>query len=361
VSLTQRNQSLDVLRCIAVVLVLGAHIPYYRFWTQIGWAGVDLFFVLSGFLISGLLFKDHELHGSIDWQRFLVRRGFKIYPSFYLLLAVTAIAFEMGHVANLGHILRMNAVFVSNYFPEALPGAFGHIWSLAVEEHFYLLLPGVLMVLAKRRSSDPFGPIVLIFGIVAVACGVLRYFAVGNTGGFAIGTHMRIDSLFVGVALRYIYLFRPGWFAKLTKHWALPAAAILCSPAVFLMHGSRIMQTFGLTSLFLGFALLVSWSVVRTPKSRTGIAITRAMAALGFYSYSIYLWHALVAVFFAQWDSALGFWAYVAASLLTGILMAKLIELPALALRDRLFPARQRLAKAAPRPYLAAVTNTSAP
>ena len=79
---SQRNESLDVLRCVAVLLVVGYHMPYYRLWGRIGWIGVDLFFVLSGFLISGLLFREFRDTGSIDVKRFLIRRGLKIYPSF---------------------------------------------------------------------------------------------------------------------------------------------------------------------------------------------------------------------------------------------------------------------------------------
>lgn len=69
-----RNQSLDVLRCIAVLAVFGCHVPYYSWWANRGQAGVDLFFVLSGFLISGLLFKDYQKRGAINWKTFLIRR-----------------------------------------------------------------------------------------------------------------------------------------------------------------------------------------------------------------------------------------------------------------------------------------------
>jgi len=72
---SHRNQSLDVLRCIAVLLVLGSHYPYFRLWGRLGWIGVDLFFVLGGFLISGMLFQEYNRTGSINFKRFLIRRG----------------------------------------------------------------------------------------------------------------------------------------------------------------------------------------------------------------------------------------------------------------------------------------------
>jgi peptidoglycan/LPS O-acetylase OafA/YrhL len=75
-----RNQSLDVLRALAVLLVMGRHFPYYALWGRVGWIGVDLFFVLSGFLISGLLFQEYKRTGMIDFWRFMFRRGLKIWP-----------------------------------------------------------------------------------------------------------------------------------------------------------------------------------------------------------------------------------------------------------------------------------------
>lgn len=84
-----RNKRLDILRGIAVLFVLGRHGVMEGVWKETGWAGVDLFFVLSGFLISGLLFSEYKRKRSIDLARFIIRRGFKIYPSFYLMLLTT--------------------------------------------------------------------------------------------------------------------------------------------------------------------------------------------------------------------------------------------------------------------------------
>jgi peptidoglycan/LPS O-acetylase OafA/YrhL len=84
--MSRRNQSLDVLRAIAVFGVLGDHAPYYAIWARAGGYGVDLFFVLSGFLISGLLFQEYKSSGGLRIRRFLIRRGFKIWPSYHRLV-----------------------------------------------------------------------------------------------------------------------------------------------------------------------------------------------------------------------------------------------------------------------------------
>ena len=359
----QRNQSLDVLRAIAVLLVLGVHVPHYRIWAHIGWAGVDLFFVLSGFLISGLLFRDYQEHGSIDWKRFLIRRGFKIYPSYYIFLAIAGVVLaSVAHRDNARIMLLGNAVFVGNYFQHiVLNGPFGHLWSIAVEEHFYVFLPALLISLSRLRRRNPFAVIPWLFVALACVCLALRVFEL-NPREWIFQTHLRMDSLFAGVTLGYVYHFRRDWFAKLSSHWTLAAAAALCLPTLIATPNSYFVRTVGLTTICLGFALLVAWSVDRIPRSKIGRGVAKSLAAIGFYSYSIYLWHSPVALTFAEVkDSAFSFWLYISLSLALGILMAKLIELPALALRERLFPADQRVSAFQNRRFPIMITSTMLP
>jgi peptidoglycan/LPS O-acetylase OafA/YrhL len=86
-----RNKRLDILRCVAILLVIFYHGGVVKYLSPSGWMGVDLFFVLSGFLISGLLFSEYRKNGSIQFKRFFVRRGFKIYPAFYSFVAFIAL------------------------------------------------------------------------------------------------------------------------------------------------------------------------------------------------------------------------------------------------------------------------------
>jgi peptidoglycan/LPS O-acetylase OafA/YrhL len=162
--LAQRSVGLDLLRALAVLLVLGRHMnppgdsepewvrAFAEVWIYGGWIGVDLFFVLSGFLIGGLLFAEHVRHGTIHVGRFLVRRGFKIYPAFYAFLALTVVYLRVryGGYPPRAHIIA-DALFVQNY----ADSLWHHTWSLAVEEHFYILLPAVLagMLRLDRRSA----------------------------------------------------------------------------------------------------------------------------------------------------------------------------------------------------------------
>jgi len=175
-----RSRQLDFLRCLAVTLVIGRHYDILALWHRVGWTGVDLFFVLSGFLISGLLFGEYRSHGRIRVGRFLIRRGFKIYPAFYVF-----IAWSLGCYALLGKSIPWGkfvaeTVFVQNY----LPGVWTHTWSLAVEEHFYFALPLVLLALVRigRNAADPFRSIPWIYAAVAAVCFVLRMIDLGAAG-----------------------------------------------------------------------------------------------------------------------------------------------------------------------------------
>ena len=113
-----------------------------------GWVAVDVFFVLSGFLVSGLLFQEVAQTGTASPGRFLIRRGFKIYPAFWVMIAVTI--FWIWHRG--GTISGMQVLSELFYFQNYGWAVSFHTWSLAVEEHFYFLLAGIFWV-AKWRTK----------------------------------------------------------------------------------------------------------------------------------------------------------------------------------------------------------------
>src|SRR5881394_2769913 len=178
-----RSKELDCLRFVAVFLVLFRHLPALpdnltealrvpaHLLTEAGWARVDLFFVLSGFLISGLLFREHQQYRRIDFKQFIVRRGLKIYPAFYCLIAATVGIAVLNRWNLPWKRIFAEVFFVQNYFI----GLWSHTWSLAIEEHFYLLLPLLLMALARinQRNEDPFHLLPWIYaGLTSVLLGL---------------------------------------------------------------------------------------------------------------------------------------------------------------------------------------------
>jgi peptidoglycan/LPS O-acetylase OafA/YrhL len=336
---SHRNQSLDALRCIAILLVIGFHLNFYSLWGRAGWIGVDLFFVLSGFLISGLLFQEYKNKGKIDIKRFLIRRGLKIYPSFYLLIVAAAILSFVKHSPQLRTQVIFSSIFAQNYYNGKAFTVLAHTWSLAVEEHFYLLLPFLLLLLITLKRSEPFRPIPGIFVFVALSCLAFRCFSL-SAGHEARATHLRLDSLFAGVTIGYLYHYEQRLFQWLSRGYSLFLSLVLCLPVVLLDHRSRFVQTIGLTSLLFSFSLLVIWSVTRTPRSAIGRLVVGGAARVGFYSYSIYLWHTVVAEFYLSRFalSALNFWVCLAATVAMGVVMGRLVEAPYLALREKIAP-----------------------
>src|SRR5207249_3526564 len=131
-----RLGSIDLLRGVAILLVICRHWNISPFLGHVGWLGVDLFFVISGFLISGLLFSENEKHGKVDFLRFFIRRGFKIYPLFYTLIGLTLLVYYFFDISFSYKNLLPELFFFQNYFA----GLYLHTWSLALEEHFYILL-----------------------------------------------------------------------------------------------------------------------------------------------------------------------------------------------------------------------------
>src|SRR5437667_1425759 len=337
--MTTRNQCLDALRGVAIILVLLCHysqaLSLGSALLEVGGCGVDLFFVLSGFLISGLLFSEFERTGRINICRFLIRRAFKIYPPFYLLLASTALFFLI-FARSVPMVLLADAVFLQNY----LPHFWEHGWSLAVEEHFYVFLPALLLLLIKlhcrRNSRNPFRvPPVVSIGLSAL-CLYLRIVALKRGADLThieFPTHLRADALFAGVTLGYFSKFDSESFREAGRRWVI-VAGLFFAIAVVLLPPVPC-----LTFAYVASSFVVAWAVNQPSRNRLA---SRALAWVGLYSYSIYVWHVVAMLFLPRLPNRwFRFPVYFAIAVGFGVLMAKLIEVPTLALRDRLFPSRQ--------------------
>jgi len=226
----KRIFELDVLRGFACFLVMGVHVPAYPIWSTVGGFGVDLFFVLSGFLISNLLFTEYQNTDHIRFTRFFFRRALKLYPSFYLLLLLTIFYCLIWRVPFSGRALLGEMTLTQNY----IGSIWGHTWSLAVEEHFYILLPLVLAFIMKCRkgSDDPFRVIPYLFSGLAVACLALRICSALQHSNYTHRvhyqlSHLRFDSLFFGVFLSYAHNFRPEILRTImSKPWRFPISVV---------------------------------------------------------------------------------------------------------------------------------------
>jgi peptidoglycan/LPS O-acetylase OafA/YrhL len=374
-----RLLQLDFLRGVAILLVLGRHQPVYpseagtswfRYFPGVlcrfGWTGVDLFFVLSGFLVGGLLFKEFNADKRIDVRRFLVRRIFKIWPSYYAYLAflfvLLAVTHEVGDVRSLTVRMLPQLSHLQNYLGMVRT----HTWSLAIEEHFYLALPFVLL-LASRSRPRPFVFVPLLAIALMVGCLACRLYLLFTgvpytNDHYLFLTHLRVDSLFLGVLLAFLHHCHPDKLGPIIQHRTalLVAGLLLLCPMLFLdKETCSFVPTFGLTELYVGYACILL-AIVHTPlgEGRLGSflsgGVARMIAWIGCYSYSIYLWHLdlgraptrwLVHHTFLStiapelgWSIAMGL--FVGLACLVGAVLGRLVEIPALTLRNRLFPAR---------------------
>ncbi|MCY0966940.1 acyltransferase family protein [Parathalassolituus penaei] len=362
---------LDWLRCISIILVLGAHFPISweesgvffplaAFFARVGWSGVDFFFVLSGFLIAGMLFNEEIKYGRIDLLGFYIRRALKIWPLYYLCPLVLIIIYPIMFGGDRGGLIsQLYPVFfhVQNYF-FPIPSPLGHLWSLGVEEHFYAILPLIILLFLKFRKSisspDFFRVLVFLLVCVMVNRVYTVFFLEFELLDIRVQSHFRFDSFIVGVSMAWIYSFRRSYLAWGEDRQFYIVFLILMFFSFFLLNPNTSLwvSAFGYTFLALGWAgVLYLTGVYSSYFSK--FRIFNAAAFLGKYSYPIYLFHVYcqkaISIQLEQgWLADYGNsarWAFVAliyfiSSIVLGVLIGLLVEKPLLALREKIRPRR---------------------
>jgi len=371
-----RLMQVDVLRGAAILLVLFRHdvVPSYqagilaplvRHLYYFSATGIDLFFVLSGFLIGGLLFKEVRSTGRLDVRRFLVRRILRIWPGYFVFLGFLAVRLarrgDYTLQSALGAIVP-NLLHLQNY----LGSPRGITWSLAVQEHFYLVLPlFILLLVCGRRPRPSLIAIPITAAFLTIACTAMRVAFNWNRPyvmwTHLTPTHLRIDSLFFGVLLAYLYHLHHSLLAAVGRYRAtlLAIGAAMIAPALFIDEGSiPFSWTIAYTLLYFGYGCILVAFIFSSPDrgilGRTlASRVAAGLAYVGVFTYSIYLWHYDLGWMTvhnyllrrlphgpAELYWAAGMASYFVLAIAVGILMAKLIEVPVIHLRDRLLPAR---------------------
>jgi peptidoglycan/LPS O-acetylase OafA/YrhL len=347
-----RDVNLDRLRAAAIALVVIFHVtqmwPTYperlaRF-TKLGAYGVDLFFVLSGWLVGGLFWKEQSRRGTVDVTRFILRRVLRTVPCYLvaLLLSWGAVrvtdpqraAFDPAYL-----------FFLQNYKP-TMP-YFLVSWSLCIEEHFYLLMPVAMMALCRfwPRLIPKLWPLCLVPLLLrALAHGTVV--DVGTFGPAWTSTHLRFEGLLAGVlAARMSRNDGPGWHHLVRWSRMLVVPSLAATVALF-FASPRFFYLVGLTLLAVGFLSLLISLVGAQSRGGPAHPLVKSIA-LG--SYSAYLTHALMIhvarlVITRMSITSTPLRLIVFATTIVGgaIAFYRLIERPSLSLRDRVVPAEAR-------------------
>ncbi|GEM_PF-1582236 len=344
----RREIDLDIVRGVAILLAIGWHINHIPTGypivdallapgATIGWAGVDLFFVLSGFLIGSAIIREIQRTGGFDYKKFFIRRVFRLWPVLYVFL------FSMLAIVPFSDFFWQSALHVQNYIR---PKSAHHLWSLAVEEHFYLIMGVMIPIVVVNWNWRKSLPVILISTIFLSfflrLLGVLFWW---GDSDFSAQTHYRLDALSAGVLLSFVATEKVDLFNKIIKYRALYLVIVVFGVCFLWVtpRDSDLGLTVGYSVAWissLSFILMLYKSGVE--KNIYYIAIL--LAFIGQVSYPLYLWHVpvlkaveMLGDRLAVSGGVLIFLAYSAAIALSAG-MTILVERPVMRWRDKRFP-----------------------
>jgi len=359
----ERQPGLDLLRALAIVVVVIYHAALFGFKLpgrvdRFGWIGVDLFFVLSGYLIGGQLLAPLARGQLINLRRFFARRALRIIPAYFVILAVYAFLPSWREYQEMSPVWK----FVISVQNIGLHGgtAFSHAWSLAVEDQFYLLLPLILILVSRWPRVRFIIPGVIVLGGIMLRAFLARQ-NLAETGvsfrGFQTWiyypTWTRLDPLVFGVVLAAIEKFRPQWWRRLMNlaPWLLLPGLALIVYALYLGEGDYLAVAATIWQfplLALGMAALLVCAV--SPRLILRRIKIPGAAFIASIAYSAYLIQKLVIHFVAQLCSSHNI-ALTSVVALLGVelcvyavatILFFAVERPFLQLRHRLAPRPSR-------------------
>lgn len=363
----RRLPGLDLLRAVAIVSVLCTHSwlaggmsDGFGWITTYGWMGVDLFFVLSGYLIGQQLLSRFQRDGELNLKAFYRQRAYRILPA-YLVVVAFYFCFPALRETPAIQPLWQFLTFTMNLFVVQDSGhAFSSAWSLCVEEHFYLIFPLAVLAMAPHANVRRVASIIL--GL-CVAGMIWRGFAwwqsaapsAGDGGVWEMNirrymemvyypTYARLDGLLAGITLAIVSVHRAAWWERVQRHpnaLALAAAGVIgLSTWIFSDVQTFAACVIGFPVLSIGLALLVA--AAAAPSGVLAKVRVPGAAWMAAVSYSLYLSHkAVLSLAFKHLPSALtqhGIFTFACcllAALCVAAILHYLVERPFLRLRDR--------------------------
>ena len=306
--------SIDSLRALAVLAVIIYHIDVN--YLPGGFLGVDLFFVLSGYLISSLIIKEYKKTGTLNLYNFYMRRARRLLPAVYFMITVclvfmvlfNGVLLRKSHLdAVFGYIYSSNWWYIFhklNYFDSfGAQSPFKHLWSLAIEEQFYMFFPLIFLIFNRRKKEEGKGPslnknfLYIVLGLILISLIIhILLFDINNINRIYFGTDTRAFSLLVGVVGALLYpidkLSNP---TNSKENLAYSVVSIISiSILITIMFYTTEYNTWLYRGGFLLVAVLGLIIIISSGKQHTFISKAlsfKPIVFIGKISYSLYLWH----------------------------------------------------------------------
>lgn len=353
---------LDHLRALAIIFVFLYHyrIPIFGHpeWinnaAKFGWTGVDLFFVLSGFLISSQLFNSIQQGRHFSFKTFFLKRFFRIIPAYLTVVAIYFLVPAFHEREALPALWRF-LTFTQNFGLNIQQyGTFSHAWSLCVEEHFYLFMPILLLGISYSKLFNKAYWILIAFVILGFAVRHFSYthYYLSSPNGINwykyiyYPTYNRLDGLITGVAIAAFYCFLPNIFNSISR-WgntfiALGIFTLVCAYYICYKEQSYLASVAGFFVVSLGYGFITLGAI--SPGSFLYKFSSKTTTFIATLSYAIYLTHKGVVHLTQHYFSAFGIDVNsnamliigIATSILAALLLHYTIEKPFMKLRNKL-------------------------
>ncbi len=339
---------LDGIRAIAVIAIIIFHLNPK--WLPGGFLGVDTFFVISGYLIAMLLINEYEKTGTINILQFWIRRMKRLFPPvlFMILIVIQYIIFfDQSLLYQLKKDVIAALLYISNwwyifdglsYFESFEARPLEHLWSLAIEEQFYLLFPLILILMLNKWSKKN---ILLLFFVVSILSAILMstlYDPAANVSRIYFGTDTRLQTLLLGVMCAFIWpAFKlkrdaPRILVVIIDFLGFIGLIVLMYSIYKLSEHSAFLFNGGFYVLGI-FTLLIIMAAVHPSSIMSRLLGIKPLTVIGKYSYSLYLWHYPVIVLMQKHfvQGQVPIYIHISSVILTIVLAVfsyKLIERP---------------------------------
>ena len=339
--------SLDGIRALAVLLVFLAHSSLDKIVP--GGLGVTIFFVLSGYLISTLMRIEHTRSGRLDIRGFYLRRLLRLMPPLVIVVALAALLSAVslidGEFTPSG--LFSALFYLGNYHVIAndfhgMPGGVGVVWSLAIEEHFYLFYPPLAVLLLRVGRAGLSAALLALLCALVLGWRCWLVFHGASVEYVSMATDTRVDSILVGCLLA---LWRNPWLDPVAvpseRHTgAVASISIAVLLGTFLYRDEVFRLTARYTLQSLAIAALLYLAIARADRRPFRWLSARPLVYLGQVSYTVYLSHHMILLGLAwHWPQLHWAWLMLAGAALTLAVaepMRRWVDLPCARLRQRL-------------------------